>query len=272
MTEHMILCANMNPDCRSCENTLHVCWITKEKTTPNSPGSWGTRHWFDDRSADPSKYPDKYSKTIEIQTTIGWHHIFMGHLSAKWANIRHLFETTKVEKRTKHTFEGPQSWRSLSLIFSGPLGSLQQRHSWSHTELEQKISRLKTRHQIIVARHLTEHQHLIRPTSNQWMFPDNPDTFLETATAARHRKWIASCQKTMKNSPKMAEKEFSRGTANIMTFSTPTNLGGVARMRRWRQDNLFHEACCKKRWKKFQPTSRSDQPLITGYPTHWVDN
>ena len=59
-----------------------------------------------------------------------------------------------------------------------------------------------------------EQQHLAWP-SNQWMFPDNPDTFLERATATRLGSWIASPQKTIENSAKMVEKESSRGTANI---------------------------------------------------------
>ena len=47
------------------------------------------------------------------------------------------------------------------------------------------------------------------------MLSDDPDTFLETATANRLGTWIASRQKTIMSSAKMAEKEFSRGTANI---------------------------------------------------------
>ena len=100
-------------------------------------------------------------------------------------------------------------------------------------------TRLKTRHQII-ARCLIEHQHLVRP-SNQWMFPDNSDPFLETGTAVRLGTWIASRHKTVKNHVKMAEKESSRGTANIISFFTPTNPDSVAWMRCWRQDNLIHD-------------------------------
>ena len=65
----------------------------------------------------------------------------------------------------------------------------------------------------------------------------------------------------------MAEKESSRGTANITTFFQPTDLGSVARMRQWRQDKLIHNAYCKKWRQKEQPTSRSAQQEITGYLT-----
>ena len=64
---------------------------------------------------------------------------------------------------------------------------------------------------------------LVRP-SDQWMFPDDPDTFLEKAIAnILGGTWIASRRKTIKNSAKMFEKESSRGTANINTFFKPTN-------------------------------------------------
>ena len=52
------------------------------------------------------------------------------------------------------------------------------------------------------------------------MFPTDPDTFLETATARRQLgTWIASCRKTTKNSAKMTGNETAHGTANITTFS-----------------------------------------------------
>ena len=76
---------------------------------------------------------------------------------------------------------------------------------------------------------------LVRP-SDQWMFPDDP----ETATANRLGTWIASCQKAIKNSAKMAEKVSSRGMADINTFFKPTNLDSVAQMQRWHQDKLIH--------------------------------
>ena len=75
-------------------------------------------------------------------------------------------------------------------------------------------------------------QPMVRP-SDQWMFPTDPDAYLETATAHQLGTWIASRQKTIKNSAKMAAKESSQGTANITTFFQPTNPGGVAQMRRW---------------------------------------
>mmetsp|Transcript_5897 Transcript_5897/g.12413 ORF Transcript_5897/g.12413 Transcript_5897/m.12413 type:complete len:107 (+) Transcript_5897:337-657(+) len=33
--------------------------------------------WFDTNSVDPFNYPEKYTKAIESQTAIVWHHIFI---------------------------------------------------------------------------------------------------------------------------------------------------------------------------------------------------
>ena len=133
-----------------------------------------------------------------------------------------------------------------------------------HTKTEQ-TTRLQNRHQITAQRMMTQRP-MVRP-SDQWMFPTDPDAYLETATAHQLGTWIASRRKTIKNSAKMAAKESSRGTANITTFFQPTNPGGVARMRRWRQDKLVHDAYCKKKRRKDQPASRNAQQTITGYLT-----
>ena len=65
-----------------------------------------------------------------------------------------------------------------------------------------------------------EQQPLVRP-SDQWIFPDNPDTFLETATANRLSTWISSHQKTIKNSGKMAEKNLHVAELISHHFSHP---------------------------------------------------
>ena len=72
-----------------------------------------------------------------------------------------------------------------------------------HTKTEQ-TTRLQTQHLITAQRMMTQ-QPLVRP-SDQWMFPTDPDTFLETATANRLGTWIAFRRKTIKHSAKMAEK------------------------------------------------------------------
>ena len=83
-----------------------------------------------------------------------------------------------------------------------------------HTKSEQ-TTRLKALHQITACRMMAQ-KPLVQPT--RWMLPDNPDTFLETATANRLGTWIASHRKTNKNSAKRAKKESSRGTSNIRSF------------------------------------------------------
>ena len=131
-----------------------------------------------------------------------------------------------------------------------------------HTETEQN-ARLKAKH-LITARYLLDQRHLVRP-SDQWIFPDNPEEFLASASAARLGSWIASRRKTIKHSKRIAEKESSRGTANITAFFPPDNPDNVARVRPWQRDRLIHDAYCKKRRHKHRPTSRSAQQSITGY-------
>ena len=168
------------------------------------------------------------------------------------------------EQCAKHTCAGGRHGGSISLQWFLALWEACNNNVHSHTESKQN-TRLKAQHQITACPFM-EQQPLVRP-SDQWIFPDNPDTFLETATGNRLGTWIASRRKAIKNSADMAEKESSRGTANITSFFTPTNLDSVAWMWQWHQDKLIHDADYKKRRQKLQPTSRSAQPLITGYLT-----
>lgn len=133
-----------------------------------------------------------------------------------------------------------------------------------HTETEQN-PRLKAKHQI-TARYLLEQKHLVRP-SDQWIFPSNPEEFLATLTAAQlGSSLIASRRKTsIKHSRRIEEKESSCSTDNITNFFPPDDPYSVARVRKWQQDRLIHDAYCKKQRHKHRPTSRSAQRPITGY-------
>ena len=64
-----------------------------------------------------------------------------------------------------------------------------------HTKTEQ-TTRLQTRHRI-TARRMMAQRPMVRP-SDQWMFPTDPDAYLETATAHQLGTWIASRRKTIK--------------------------------------------------------------------------
>ena len=49
--------------------------------------------WFDTNSVDSSNCPEKYTRVIESQNTIGWHHLFMGHFSTEWTATHDTFKT-----------------------------------------------------------------------------------------------------------------------------------------------------------------------------------
>ena len=50
----------------------------------------GLSHWLLSTPFDPSAYPSRYQPLITDQTIIGWHQIFQGRISLKWAAFQQL--------------------------------------------------------------------------------------------------------------------------------------------------------------------------------------
>ena len=92
-------------------------------------------NWFDDRSVDTSQYPDKYTKAIETQTAIGWHHIFMGHFSVEWSNAQDPFKSPSGTPREAYTRGA--SVKAVSLKWFLDLWEARNNDIHGHTESKQ---------------------------------------------------------------------------------------------------------------------------------------
>ena len=68
-------------------------------------------NWFHKKYVDPSKYLAKYTKAIETQTAIGWHHLFMGHFFTEWADTHGPFKTPSGSQCKAYTCGGPPLWK-----------------------------------------------------------------------------------------------------------------------------------------------------------------
>jgi len=168
--------------------------------------------WFDTNSVDPFNYPEKYTKAIESQTAIGWHHVFMGHFSTEWSATHGPFQTPSGTVREAYMWEA--AIVEVSLKWFLDLWETRNTDIHGHTKTEQ-TTRLQTQHRITARRMMTQ-QPLVRP-SDQWMFPNDPDAFLATATANRLGTWIASRRKTIKHS---AKKWLKKNPPEAMLIST----------------------------------------------------
>ena len=94
----------------------------------------------------------------------------------------------------------------VSLTWFLDLWETRNNNIHGHNKTEQTTT-LQAQHQITAGRMMTQRP-LVQP-SDQWMFPTDPDTYLETSTAHQLGTWIASRRKTIKHSAKMAKKESS---------------------------------------------------------------
>ena len=97
--------------------------------------------WFDDISVDPSRYPVKYTAAIESQNAIGWHHLFMGHLSTEWAITHGPFETPSGTIRKAYMWE--VAVVEVSLKWFLDLWETRNDNVHGHTKTEQ-TTRLQT--------------------------------------------------------------------------------------------------------------------------------
>ena len=216
--------------------------------------------WFDDGTVDPSKYPTQYHQALHQQSTIGWNHIFQGHLAAAWSAIQIPAGTTADLAKARYMWT--TSIVEVSLQWMIDLWETRNKDVHGHTESEQN-SRLKAKHQETFRRMLDKKAQM-RP-SDHWLFPDNPALFLATASANRLGTWIASRRRAVRHSITAAQRDSTHQTPNIVTFFPPTHPEGVARLRRRRHDNLIHDAYCKKRRHKQPSTSRHAQHSIVRF-------
>ena len=150
----------------------------------------------------------------------------------------------------------------VSLRWTIDLWETRNKDVHGHTETEQN-ARLKIKHQATFCEMLAKKVHM-RPCDH-WIFPDSPTLFLTTATAKHLGTWIASRRRIVRHSVKAATRDATTNTPNIVTFFPPASPEGAARLQRRRQDNLIHDAYCKKRRQKQLSTSRHAQPSIVRF-------
>ena len=103
-------------------------------------------NWFDNISFDPSKYPSKYTIAIKCQNAIGWHHLFIGHLSTEWTKMHGPFETP-----IRNTAQSIHVWEAavveVSLQWFLDLWEACNNDVHRHTKSEQ-TTRLQALHRI----------------------------------------------------------------------------------------------------------------------------
>ena len=159
---------------------------------------------------------------------------------------------------------------AFSQMVPGPLGSPQQQNPWSHW-IWTKYQRLKRQNRIIAYR-LMEQQHLVQP-SDQWLFPDNPDTFPKTVTAARLGTWIVSRRETILRIAQRWQKKNPHATELLIScyLSHPLIRAAWSGWDVGAKTTWFMTHTVRRGDRNFSPPVGvlSHQTLGT---SHWVDN
>ena len=181
-TEHMILCTH--PSRLKLRRRYIKSIRTRLKHVHTKPGlidafCSAITDWYDYGVIDPASYHPQYQEAIIQQSDIGWNHVCMGHISTAWSTIQFPPGQSPDNAQTRNMWTSSIVEVSLRWIIDF-LWETRNKDVHGHTETEQN-DRLRVKHQATFCGMLAQKPHM-RP-SDHWLFPDNPEQFLATATA-----------------------------------------------------------------------------------------
>jgi len=88
----------------------------------------------------------------------------------------------------------------------------------------------------------------MRP-SDDFTFHDDLEGFLENTTATKAANYISSTKRIILHTITAAAKAAANRTKNILEWFKPVNPEGLKQRRKWRRDQLVHDAFSKRKTK-----------------------
>ena len=145
----------------------------------------------------------------------------------------------------------------MGIIYSGDLsqeiyginGTAKPRRPWKNRSAQQQSRRLqKLRIEIRKVHNLRDQT---RP-SDDFIFHDDPERFLENTTATKAANYISSTKWIVLHSIAAAAKAAVNNKKNILEWFKPVDQEGLKRIQKWKRDQLVHDAFSKKEETKIE--------------------
>jgi hypothetical protein len=187
----------------------------------------GLDAWFKGLVLSPDRYPRRYHRLIAEQTSLGWRHMFNGHLSTEWRSKQdHYVRRRKIKTRT-NTGAG-WSLRTITLLWTEFFVVWTSRNEAIHghdqsTQQQARRRKLKAEMEL-----LHTYRNDVLAGDTDVFIGDSTqdlDTYLEVATASQVQNWLYVWRPLILSSLKEAKDVSIRGVNHLTTYfsaQTPT--------------------------------------------------
>jgi hypothetical protein len=180
----------------------------------------GINAWITSTPFPTSRYPRRYQRLITEQTSIGWRHIFNGHLSCQWrvlqdSHIRH----NKILTRT----QTGSNWslRTLTTVWTAFFSLWTDRNEAIHghdlkTQNQSRHRRLRAEMELLHS----QRDNVLAVDSDAFIgdHPDALETFLSVSTPTHIQNWLNTWRPLIVSSVKSAKELSIRGVRTMSTY------------------------------------------------------
>ena len=157
--------------------------------------------WMENNKVEINEFPQKYHDTLITQETIGWSHMFAGHISQEWIK---LFEESMFANTNKNQHNHSYLWSTsvVEVILSEFVCLWEIRNKEVHGKTKERNETLRKKKLTIETKRLNPMKDETRP-GNQFLFHDSINEFTEKSSAKRIGSGVCSFHNAIKNSVKI---------------------------------------------------------------------
>jgi hypothetical protein len=216
-------------------------------------------------TVDETKYPNRFIRAITSQNMVGWrHYLFAGKISQEWLTLQEESkQKSKGHKRSSYVWGAS----ILEVILSHFIELWELRNEKVHGKTEEQQERTRKAKLMNELRRMNSMRCQARP-SDECLFIDNEDDFLDESTAQTIATYISSHRRAISNSVKKWAKTSQTGGETIIQWASSTNTVDIReRNNSIRRNRLINDGRNKERWRRNRRGAKSTarQISISGF-------
>jgi hypothetical protein len=152
----------------------------------------GVHSWMTNTPMDINRFPRRYHQLIKEQTTIGWRHVFNGHLTSQWRIRQDRYLRQGKIQTLRHTGSN-WSLRTLTTLWNAFFGLWTERNEAIHghdlsTQNQARHRKLRAEMELLHS----QRDQVLAINSDAFIgeSPEALETFLSVSTATHIQNWI----------------------------------------------------------------------------------